>query len=316
MNGLTAVPGIRVGHVSDFEGLTGCTVVRCEGAVAGVDVRGSATGTEEIDTLHPGHVVPQIHAITLAGGSAFGLEAASGVRQYLEAQGIGFPTRAAKVPIVPAAIIYDLAIGNGRSRPTREMGHAAAKAAHAGPVEEGCVGAGTGATVGKVLGIEHAMKSGIGSHAVQLTPRVVVASLVVLNAWGDVRDPSTGRILAGARTAPHARDFAGAHAVIKRGAASAPFGRENTTLAVVATNAALTKVEATKLAQLAQLGLARTIFPVHTMADGDVAFALSLGKERAPLDALGVAAAESVAQAVVRAALLAKSLGGLPGLAG
>ncbi len=316
MNGLTAVPGIRVGHVSDLEGLTGCTVVRCEGAVAGVDVRGSATGTEEIDALQPGHVVPQIHAITLAGGSAFGLEAASGVRQYLEAQGIGFPTRAAKVPIVPAAIIYDLAIGNGRSRPTREMGHAAAKAAHAGPVEEGCVGAGTGATVGKVLGIEHAMKSGIGSHAMQLTPRVVVASLVVLNAWGDVRDPSTGRILAGARTSPHARDFAGAHVVIKRGAASAPFSRENTTLAVVATNAALTKVEATKLAQLAQLGLARTIFPVHTMADGDVAFALSLGKERAPLDALGVAAAESVAQAVVRAALLAKSLGGLPGLAG
>jgi L-aminopeptidase/D-esterase-like protein len=316
MNGLTAVSGIRVGHVSDRKGLTGCTVIRCEGAVAGVDVRGSATGTEEIDTLQPGHVAPQIHALTLAGGSAFGLEAASGVRQFLEAQGIGFPTRAAKVPIVPAAIIYDLAIGDGRSRPTREMGHAAAKAAHAGPVEEGCVGAGTGATVGKVLGIEHAMKSGIGSHAVQLTSRVVVASLVVLNAWGDVRDPSSGRILAGARTSPNSREFADAHAVIKRGAASAPFGRENTTLAVVATNAALTKVEATKLAQLAQLGLARTIFPVHTMADGDVAFALSLGKERAPLDALGVAAAESVAQAVVRAAMLAKSLGGLPGLAG
>jgi L-aminopeptidase/D-esterase-like protein len=315
MSGLTDIAGIRVGHASDFQALTGCTVIVCDGAVGGVDVRGSATGSQELDVLSPGHITSQIHAIVLAGGSAFGLEAASGVRRFLERAGIGFQTGAARVPLVPSAILYDLGIGRADVRPTREMGEAAAKAAADKPVEEGCVGAGTGATVGKVLGMAHAMKSGIGSSTVRLTERVLVSSLAAVNAVGDVRDPSTGRILAGVRTSPQSREFADANAVVKSGR-KIGFRRENTTLAVVATNAALNKVEVTKLAQLANLGMARAISPVNTMSDGDIVFAISLGKERAELDALGLAASESLAQSIVRAVLFAKSLGGLPGLAG
>ncbi len=315
MSGLTDIPGIRVGHASDYQALTGCTAILCDGAVGGVDVRGSATGSQELDVLSPGHLTSQIHAIVLAGGSAFGLEAASGVRRFLERAGIGFPTGAARVPLVPSAILYDLGIGRADVRPTREMGEAAAKAATDKAVEEGCVGAGTGATVGKVLGMTHAMKSGIGSATVRLTERVLVASLAAVNAVGDVRDPATWKILAGARVSPQGREFADANAVVKKGR-KIGFRRENTTLAVVATNAALGKVEVTKLAELAHLGMARAISPVNTMSDGDIVFALSLGKERADVDALGVAAAESLAQAIVRAVLFAKSLGGLPGLAG
>lgn len=319
MKGLTEIPGIRVGHVSDLEGLTGCTVVLCEqGAVGGVDQRGSATGSEEIDTLRPGHITGQVHAIVLAGGSAFGLEAASGVRRYLEKKGIGFPTRAAKVPIVPAAIIYDLAIGKANARPTREMGEKAAENATAGPVAEGAVGVGTGATTGKLKGMLHAMKSGVGTATVALGGShagVLVSALAVVNAVGDVRDPETHRIIAGARREPGSLEFADAEKLMLAGVRPRP-SRENTTLVVVATNARLNKVEATKLAQQSQLGMARTIYPVNTMSDGDTIFALSLGRERADLDTLGVAAAEAVAQAIVRAVRMAPALGGLPGLAG
>lgn len=310
------MPGIRVGHASDFEALTGCTVVLCgAGAVGGVDVRGSATGTEEIGVLDPAHVTERVHAVVLAGGSAFGLEAASGVRRYLEQQGVGYATGAALVPIVPAAILYDLSIGKAEVRPTREMGAAAAAAASDGPVEEGAVGAGTGATVGKVLGMRHAMKSGLGTATVALGGGIVVSALVVVNAIGDVRDPQTGKIVAGARRAPDSMEFAGSDEQIKRGV-KLGVGRTNTTLAVTATNARLDKVGAAKLAQLAGLGLARTIYPVNTPFDGDVVFALSLGEAAADLTALGIAAAEAVAQAVLRAVRLAPAMGGLPGLAG
>lgn len=320
MKGLTDIPGVRVGHASDYEALTGCTVVLCEsGAVAGADIRGSASGTEEFPAMEPGHVAGRVHAVTLAGGSAFGLEAASGVRRYLEQKGVGFDTRAARVPIAPCAILYDLAIGKPNVRPTREMGEAAAAAASAEPVKEGAVGAGTGATVGKLFGMPCAMKSGIGSFTVALEGRykgVLVSALVAVNAFGDVIDPATGKIVAGARRAPDSREFADTAAELLRGA-QAGFGRrENTTLAVVAVNARLDPVEARKLAQQAQLGMARTIRPVNTMVDGDLVVALSLGDREADVNALGVAAADAVSESILRAVRRAPSLGGIPGLAG
>ena len=317
MKGLTDIRGIRVGHASDYDAVTGCTVVLCgAGAVGGVDVRGSATGTAELLTLDPGHVAGEVHAVVLAGGSAFGLEAAAGVRRYLEQRGVGFRTGAAVVPIVPTAILYDLEIGKANVRPTREMGEAAAAAATDGPVEEGAVGAGTGATVGKILGMRQAMKAGIGSAVVELPGGVLVAALVAVNAVGDVRDPATGKLIAGARRAPGSMELADSEAVMKQGGARDVFPAAHTTLAVVATNARLTKVGATKLAQLAGLGMARTIYPVNTMFDGDVVFALSLGERSADINALGVAGAEAVARAVVRAVRLARTVAGVPGLAG
>jgi L-aminopeptidase/D-esterase-like protein len=305
-----------VGHASDFRALTGCTVILLDGgAVGGVDVRGSATGAEELGALDPGHVTGEVHAIVLAGGSAFGLEAASGVRYYLERQGVGYRTGAAMVPIVPCAILYDLAIGRPDVRPTREMGEAAAAAASSSAVLEGAVGAGTGATVGKILGVRRAMKSGIGSAAVALPGGVLVAALVAVNAFGDVRDPATGTLIAGARRAPDSMELAGTELQMKQGVKGG-FGLTNTTLAVVATNARLDKVGAAKLAQLAGLGMARVIYPVNTMYDGDVVFALSLGAAEADVNTLGSAAAEAVAEAILRAVRGAPSMGGLPGLAG
>ena len=319
MKGLTDIPGIKVGQVSDYEAITGCTAILCEqGAIGGVDIRGSASGTEETPTLDPGHITPQIHGILLAGGSAFGLEAASGVRRYLEHKGVGFPTGSANVPIVAAAILYDLGIGKPNVRPTLAMGEAAAAAATAGAVAEGCVGAGTGATVGKILGMKHAMKSGLGTFTVPLAGGLLVSALAAVNAVGDVRDPATGRIVAGARKTPDSRDFLDTVEHMKQSPAAPEVDRavKNTTLAVVATNARLNKVQAKKLAQLAGLGMARTIYPVNTMADGDTTFALALGEREADVNVLGIAAAEAVAGAILRAVKLARTMGGVPGLAG
>jgi L-aminopeptidase/D-esterase-like protein len=314
MKGLTDIPGIRVGHVSDFDAITGCTAILCEqGAVGGVDIRGSASGTEETPALDPGHIDAHVHGILLGGGSAFGLEAASGVRRYLEHRGIGVEVGTAKVPIVAAAILLDLGIGKAGVRPTASMGEAAAMAASAEAVREGCVGAGTGATVGKILGMKHAMKSGIGSFTVTLPGGVLVSCLVAVNALGDIRDPATGKIIAGARKSPDSREFLNTEEEMKR-RPPAGFAGKNTTLAVVATNASLTKVQAAKLAQQAGLGMARTIYPVNTMFDGDVVFALSSGTYHADINTLGVAAAEAVAQSVLRAVRLAKTMGGVPGL--
>jgi L-aminopeptidase/D-esterase-like protein len=314
MKGLTDIPGIRVGHVSDYEAITGCTAILIEGgAVAGVDLRGSATGTQEIDTLNPLHVTPEIHGICLAGGSAFGLEAAAGVRRYLEGIGAGYPTGAAKVPIVPSAILYDLGIGKSTVRPTREMGEAAAKAATTGPVGEGSVGAGTGATVGKALGMKSAMKGGLGTYTVTLPGGVLVSALVAVNALGDVIDPANAQVIAGARKSPDSREYLDATKAIREGLRMRT-AASNTTIGVVATNVKLSKTQATKLAQLAHHGLVRTISPAHTMFDGDTLFAISVGTQTADFTTLGVAAAEAMAQAILRAVRTAKTLGGVPGL--
>lgn len=317
MKGLTDISGIRVGHASDFDGLTGCTVVLCDpGAVGGVDVRGSATGTVELGVLEPDHVTDRINAVVLAGGSAYGLEASSGVRRFLGAKGIGFPTGVKPVPLVPGAILFDLGIGKP-VWPSREMGESAAAAATDDPVREGCVGAGTGATVGKLFGLARAMKSGIGSATIWLDgpyAGVRVAAMAVVNAFGDVVDPETGRIVAGARESATSMNFVDAAAQIKAGARGG-FRRGNTTLVVVATNARLDKVGANKLAEHANAGMARAIRPVWTQADGDVVFALSCGEERCDLTALGVAGAEAVAHAIVRAVRTAHGMGGVPGLA-
>ena len=316
MKGLTDISGIRVGHVSDFGAITGCTAILCEqGAVGGADIRGSASGTQEIDTLSPGHITDQVHGILLAGGSAFGLEAASGVRRYLAGRKVGYAFGGQHIPIVPGAILFDLGIGKSNVHPNAAMGEAAAAAATTDPVMEGSVGAGTGATIGKLFGIAQAMKAGIGSFTVTLPGGVLVSALVAVNALGDVRDPATAKIIAGARKSANSREFIDSEASMLRGTVIGGAPR-NTTLAVVVTNAKLNKVQANKLAQFASLGMARTIYPVNTMADGDVAFALSLGALQADINTLGVAAAEAVAQSILRAARLAKSLGGVPALAG
>jgi L-aminopeptidase/D-esterase-like protein len=317
MKGLTDVPGILVGHATDMDALTGCTVVLCgSNAVGGVDVRGSATGSVELDALNPGHVAPHVHALVLAGGSAYGLEASAGVRLALEKKGIGFDTGFGIVPIVPGAILFDLPISKRGVRPDLRMGEKAVNAANADAVVEGSVGAGTGATVGKIFGIRQAMKSGVGSASLTLGSGVMVGAMVVVNALGDVIDPETGKIIAGARMSPTSRDFANSAAAMRHGDGDRPLFRGNTTLAVVATNARLDRVQTNKIAALASLGVARTISPVNTMSDGDITFAISLGSETASVDSVGVAAAEAVAMAVVRAVRAAKSAGGVPGLAG
>jgi L-aminopeptidase/D-esterase-like protein len=312
MKGLTDIPGIRVGHATDLDGLTGCTAIICEsGAVAGVSVAGFASGSEELDVLSPAHIAPAIHGICLSGGSAFGLEAASGVRYFLEKKGVGFQFGPARIPLVTSAILFDLGIGKASARPTRQMGEAAAAAATSEAVKEGCVGAGTGATVGKALGMKHALKSGIGSFTVSLTGTVRVAALATVNAMGDVIDPATGKIVAGARTTPGGFEFANAAELIKKRQARVSSGT-NTTLVVIATNAKLSKIEATKLAQLAQHGMVRSISPVHTNSDGDIVFALSTGSETADFTALGIAAAEAVAESILRAVRMATPMGGMP----
>ena len=311
MKGLTDIPGILVGHSSDYDGLTGCTVILCEkGAVGGGEIRGFATGTGEWDLLSPYHVTEKIHAVVFAGGSAFGLEAAAGVRRFLAHKGIGVETPSAKVPLVVSAILYDLSIGKASAHPTREMGEAASAAATDKPVAEGNIGAGTGATVGKILGMKNAMKSGLGSFTVTLPSGVMVSALAAVNAMGDVIDPATSKIIAGARDSNG--NFVNSAEVMKKGSGQGLV--RNTTLVAVVTNAALTKVDANRLAHIAQLGMARTINPVNTTSDGDLVIALSIGAEKASIDALGVAASEAVAESIVRAVRSAATLGGVPGL--
>ncbi|MFN0106384.1 MAG: P1 family peptidase [Bryobacteraceae bacterium] len=316
MKGLTDIPGIRVGHASDFVALTGVTVVLCEGgAVAGVDIGGGATGSQELDVLSPLHVTPMVHAVTLAGGSAFGLEAASGVRRYLEKKGVGFVFGPARVPIVPAMILFDLGIGKADVRPTREMGEVAAAAAHTGAVVEGSVGAGTGATVGKLFGLGRAMKGGIGTYTVEVgTKGVLVSALAAVNAFGDVREPGTGTLVAGCRKSSESREFAGTEKTMLALGGRSGSTAGNTTLCVVATNAKLSKVGATRLAKMAQAGVLRALSPGHTTVDGDIVIALSIGSLEEDMNVLGVAAAEAVGQAIVRGVRTAKGMGGVVGL--
>jgi len=314
---LTAVPGIKVGHHTITERPTGCTVILVEaGATAGVDVRGAAPASAETDLLKPVNLVQQVYAISLSGGSAFGLDSRSGVMRYLDEKNIGFKAYGSiNVPIVPAASLIDLNIGtNPRIRPTAECGYRAAQAASTAPVVEGNVGAGTGATVGKSAGSGRAMKAGIGSAAIRMPDGLIVAALVAVNAAGDVIDPATGKVIAGVRTAD-GKALADARALLTSGAVKQPARLgENTTLGVVATNATLTKTQLTKVAEMAHDGFARAIFPSHTMGDGDTIFALATGAQSAPADVsrVGALAAQVVADAIVRAARQATSIPGYP----
>jgi len=314
-NAITDVPGFQVGHAQDFKGATGCTVVLCPaGTVGGLDVRGSAAGTRQTDSLHPFHFVDEVHAVLLSGGSAFGLDASGGVMRFLEERGIGYQTTAGKVPIVPTAIIYDLGIGEGKVRPNQEMGYQACLNSHSGRVEEGSVGAGAGASVGKLLGIRWATKGGLGTTSILLPNGVIVASLLVVNAFGDVVDPGDRKILAGARDPRNGTSFINSAARIKEGF-SLPrpeTGFQNTTLGIVATNVKLSKRQTIKVAQMAQSGLPRTISPIHSTVDGDLIFALSAGDLRYDVNAVGLLAEEAVATAVIRAIREAEGLGFLP----
>ncbi len=317
---ITDIPGIKVGHSTDLEHATGCTVVLCpQGTVGGVDVRGSAPGTRETDLLRPGNLVNEVHAILLSGGSAYGLDAASGVMRYLEEKGTGYEIGRVVVPIVPGAIIFDLGLGSSSVRPTADDGYTACQSA-SGEVAEGTVGAGTGATVAKALGLRHAVKGGLGTCSRDLGDGLVVSAIAVVNAWGDVVDPETCRVIA----APRTEDDDGFHSTVELMArprsewpqAQATAGG-NTTIGVLATNASLNKEQANKLAERGQDGIALAVRPSHTMGDGDTVFALATGAwlgqvDRMQLTRLGVVAALAMAQAVVRGVTQASWLAGVP----
>lgn len=309
---LCDVPGVLVGHATDREGLTGCTVIlfdNPEGAVVGVDVRGSSPGTRETDRLGPIGAVRGTHGLLLTGGSAFGLAAADGVVRFLEERGVGLDIGVARIPLVSAAVLFDLVVGDPAARPDAAMGYEAASSAVAGDFEQGSVGAGTGASVGKVLGMDRAMKGGVGSASVQLDDGLVVGAIAAVNAFGDVRDPETNETLAG----PRLEDGTpGDTAYLLPEAASRLRWGENTTLGIVATNARLSKPQAVKVAQMAHDGLARAVHPVHTTVDGDVAFAASVGDLDVATDIVGVWGARVMERAIVRAVRSAEGLPGLP----
>ncbi len=312
---ITDVQGVKVGHFTESGRPTGCTVLLFEkGATAGVDVRGSAPGTRETDLLNPINTVQQVQAILLAGGSAFGLDAASGVVRYLDEHHLGYAVGDIVVPIVPAAILYDLGVGDSKIRPTAESGYKACQAATSERVSEGNVGAGAGATIGKLFGPKQAMKSGLGSASIRVgNTGIVVGAIVAVNAAGDVVDPKTGKIIAGARRT-NGSGFVDSMARIREGYSVQAGASTNTTIGVVATNVALDKAQATKVAQMAHDGLARTIYPVHTPNDGDTIFAVATGtlSGRANHGSIGALAAEAMAQAVLRAVMSARGIAGLP----
>ncbi len=317
---ITDVPGIRVGHASDFKALTGCTVILCEeGATGAVDIRGPAAGTRQMDALNLSHLLDRVHAILLSGGSAFGLDAAGGVMSYLEERGKGFPVGKTTVPSVPTAVIFDFGIGDFRVRPDRRMGYEACLNASK-RVEEGSVGVGTGATVGKLFGIERAMKGGVGTSCMKGSNGVVVGALVVVNAFGDVLDPDTNDILAGSRISKKSLRLANSSQWIRKGVTRKPFGaptRENdtaynTTLGVIATNARLSKKEIHQAVQMAHCGFAKVISPLHTAADGDLVLGLSLGNKKADVNAVGLLGGSALIESVKRAIVLADGHGVIP----
>ena len=307
---ITDIPGIRVGHDTNLEAATGCTVIQCDTpAIGGVDVRGGAPATRETELLHPLNLVEQVDAVVLTGGSAYGLDAASGVMRYLEEQGLGYDTGVARIPIVPAAAIFDLGFGSASIRPDAEAGYQACKNATAEPVMQGNIGAGTGATIGKMAGPSFMMKGGLGSASTLLSDGTLVGALVVVNALGDIIDPQTQKVVAGARN-PAGHGFLAAN----------PFG--NTTIAVVATNASLTKGQTNKIAQMAHDGIAQTIRPAHTMFDGDTIFGLAMGPKlqimtnstiaASQVSTIGAAAATTLARAIIKAVRHATELHGVP----
>ncbi|MET3441725.1 L-aminopeptidase/D-esterase-like protein [Variovorax paradoxus] len=314
---ITDVAGIEVGHFSDTRRPTGCTVILArEGAVAGVDVRGAAPGTRETDLLSPGNLVQQVHGIMLAGGSAWGLAAAEGAMRWLEERNIGMDVRFGTLPIVPAAVLFDLPMGDARIRPDAAAGYAACDAASNSAPAEGNVGAGSGALVGKLFGVHRAMKGGIGTASVTVGG-VTVGALIAVNALGDVIDPDTAQPVAGARTEDGLALLDTRQALLRGEAPKPLLAGTNTTLGVIATDAVLTKVQANRLASVAHDGLARAINPVHTMSDGDTLFALATGRvplegpgaeSRPGMTVLGTMAAEAVARATLRAVLAARAV--------
>jgi len=318
---ITDVPGIRVGHASDFNALTGCTVILCEeGAAGGVDIRGPAAGTRQMDALNLSHLLDKVQAILLSGGSAFGLDAAGGVMSYLEERGKGFPVGKTTVPSVPTAVIFDFGIGDFRVRPDRRMGYEACLNASK-RVEEGSVGVGTGATVGKLFGIERAMKGGVGTSSIKGLNGVVVGAIAVVNAFGDVLDPDSNEILAGSRISKKSLRLANSSEWMRKGVTRKPFGGPpmrnndtsyNTTLGVIATNVRLSKKEIHQAVQMAHCGFAKVISPFHTAADGDLVFGLSLGNKKADVNAVGLLGEAALIESVKRAIILADGYGVLP----
>ena len=311
---ITDVPGVKVGHSQDLTGGTGCTVVLFEeGAVTGVDVRGGAPGTRETDALNPVNLVGKAHAIYLSGGSAFGLDGTAGVMRYMEELGIGFDVGVTKVPIIPAAVLFDLTVGDFRTRPDAKMGYEACLNANEINDSQGNIGAGTGATIGKVLGYEFCMKSGLGTASLQCGD-LIIGAIVAVNCFGDVYDPHCGKIIAGALSHDR-KSFLDTIAYLKN--PSLPENNHeqfpaNTTIGAIATNAKLTKAEATKIAMMAHNGFARTIVPVHTMFDGDTIFCSGTGKIDASVNLIGILAAEVMINAVINAVKNTKPLFGRP----
>ena len=313
LDAITDVPGLRVGHWTDRRAATGCTVVLCEkGATGGVDIRGGAPGTREAALLRPEALVQQVHAVFLTGGSAFGLDVGGGIMRYLEERGVGFPYGGAVVPIVAGAVLFDLNIGRSDVRPDAEAGYRACRAARGGRVAQGSVGAGTGATVAKALTVKQGIKGGIGTASERLGSRVIVAALVAVNAFGDIVDPATGTLVAGPRGEPGR--FRDSMELIREAGAAAALPLTNTTIGVVATNAALTKTQATGVAQMAHDGIARTVRPAHTPADGDALFVLATGEFSEPVNhgIVGAFAARAIERAVLAAIREAKGLAGVP----
>jgi L-aminopeptidase/D-esterase-like protein len=323
LNAITDVPGILVGHSQNEQALTGCTVIICpEGTTGGVDQRGGAPGTRETDLLHPLHLVNHVDAILLGGGSAYGLDAASGVMQYLEEQGRGIDTGPAKVPIVPAAILFDLAIGDAHVRPDKAMGYQACLNATPSPPAQGNFGAGTGATVGKILGPAQAMKSGIGTASMEIGKGVVVAAIIAVNAFGDILSPEDGAIIAGARFLQKGPVkigsgpvFADTMGIMKNMAGRAILefaARQNTIIGAIATNAKLNKEEINKVAQMAHNGLAAVVRPAHSMLDGDTIFSLATNKKKADVNIVGAYAAQVVTQAIINGVFAAAPVAKIP----
>ncbi|WP_054754207.1 P1 family peptidase [Piscibacillus salipiscarius] len=308
---ITDVPGVKVGHVEDPKALTGCSVIITEeGAVCGVDVRGAAPGTRETDLLDPVNMVNKVHGICLSGGSAFGLDASSGVMRYLEEQGIGLDVSVAKVPIVPSAILFDLAVGDASVRPDADMGVCSCEKAARGIFKQGNVGAGCGATVGKIMGFEQCMKGGLGSAAITLDNGLTVGAMVAVNSLGEVRDPKTGECLASA-IHPETGELVDSEEFMLSQVES--FGRvgQNTTIGAIAVNAKLTKSEATKVSQIAHNAIGRTIYPAHTMFDGDTIFTLANGDRQFSLDVIGSLATQVLEKAIIRAIKEAESINGI-----
>lgn len=307
---ITDVQGLKVGHSQSVEGITGCTVVMCtDGATGGVDVRGGAPGTRETDLFRAENMIDKVHAIVLSGGSAFGLNASSGVMKYLEEQGVGFDVGVATVPIVASAVIFDLAIGDSKIRPDLDMGYQAAKSASQTEIRQGNIGCGMGATVGKIMGPRNGMKSGLGSASISFG-ELVVSAIVSVNSFGDIYNYKTGEQIAGVYDYENKR-LLNTIEIMTNNKVDLGFSMENTTIGIVGTNAILTKAEANKVSQMAHNGFARSINPVHSMMDGDTIFTMATNMVESDVNIVGTLAAEAMSRAITNAIIQSKSLGGL-----